>query len=188
MIGLGLVVVLLLAWVLGGRAFALALDRIHTVPVESQPITELGLEDVEIGVWRVNDLPLGTAAPDNRPYPMETKIDPERKIVVQSANHAILLGRARDSLGKTVRPEPRDKARFQIDRGMGWPTPLELNFMTGHSPSWRRHLYYRLIWEKPDGGRLEMVWRYEQPYYDGWASGFMTRAGTTGLIRVEIRP
>lgn len=38
------------------------------------------------------------------------------------------------------------------------------------------------------GGRLEMVWRYEQYYYDNWASGFITRAGTTGLIRVEIRP
>ena len=39
-----------------------------------------------------------------------------------------------------------------------------------------------------DGGRLEMLWRYEQYFYENWASGLMTRAGTTGLIRVDIRP
>jgi hypothetical protein len=33
-----------------------------------------------------------------------------------------------------------------------------------------------------------MVWRYEQYFYENWASGFMTRAGTTGLIHVDIRP
>ena len=27
-----------------------------------------------------------------------------------------------------------------------------------------------------------------QPCYESWASGFMTRTGTTGLIQVAIRP
>ena len=60
--------------------------------------------------------------------------------------------------------------------------------MTGQSPSWKRHLYYRLIWKKQNGAKLEMIWRYEQYFYpgDGWASGMMTREGVTGLIRVDI--
>jgi hypothetical protein len=73
---------------------------------------------------------------------------------------------------------------------LSWPTPLDLNFMTGHSPSWKRHHYYQLTWKKPSGANLEMLWRYEQYFYpgSGWGSGFMTREGSTGLIRVDIRP
>jgi hypothetical protein len=44
-------------------------------------------------------------------------------------------------------------------------------------------------WKKSSGATLEMLWRYEQYFYpgNGWASGFMTRQGSTGLIRVEIK-
>jgi hypothetical protein len=118
---------------------------------------------------------------------MEMKIDPAGEFVVQTPGHAIVLGRVDDSLG--IKPSAGDKARFDIEHSMmSWPTPLAINFMTGHSPAWKRHVYYRLIWEKPDGARLEMVWRYEQWFYEDWASGFMTTPGTTGLIRVDIRP
>src|SRR5450432_2571480 len=133
---------------------------------------------------RINELPMNTAMPNYSPYPMTMKVDPAREFVVQSGGDAIVLGRVEDSPGEgrgtAVKPEPGDQARFRIERSMlSWPTPLEINFMSGHSPSWKRHLYYRLIWEKPAGGRLEMVWRYEQYYYDHWASGSMTRAGMT---------
>ena len=103
---------------------------------------------------------------------------------------AIVLGRVDDLLGARCASRNRaTRPSLQIERSMlSWPTPLEINFMSGHSPSWKRHLYYRLVWEKSDGGRLEMVWRYEQYFYEDWASGFMTRAGTTGLIHVDIRP
>lgn len=182
-----------IAWVAGARPLSMLLDRLHTVPINSQPIEQLGIGDASGGMLRINDLPMSNAMPNYSPYPMEMKVDPERQFVVQAANHAIALGRVGESLGGSrslrIKPEAGDKAWFHIERSMlSWPTPLAINFMSGHSPSWKRHLYYRLVWEKPDGGRLEMVWRYEQYYYDNWASGFMTRAGTTGLIRVDIRP
>jgi hypothetical protein len=62
--------------------------------------------------------------------------------------------------------------------------------MSGHSPSSKRHMYYRFLWRKYDGAELEMLWRYEQYFYgsDGWASGFMTREGSTGLLRAQIQP
>jgi hypothetical protein len=192
-IGIACSIALLIAWVVGARPLSLLLDRLHTVPIDSQPIVQLGIEDVSGGMLRVNDFAMSTAMPNYSPYPMAMKVDPAREFVVQDGGHAIVLGRVDSSLGEgrgtVVKPEPGDQARFRIERSMlSWPTPLEINFMSGHSPSWKRHLYYRLIWEKPDGGRFEMVWRYEQYFYDSWASGFMTRAGTTGLIRVDIRP
>jgi len=34
-----------------------------------------------------------------------------------------------------------------------------------------------------------MLWRYEQFFYpgNGWANGFMTREGCTGLVRLDIK-
>ncbi len=180
-------VALLAAWIAVARSLSLALDRIHTVQMDSKPITEIVFEG-NGGTLRINDLPLSLAGTDYHPYPMKTKIDPERQVVIETAGHAIALGRVENSPG-ILRPGPGDRARLQIDHSMlSWPTPLAINFISGHSPSWKRHVYYRLICEKPDGGRLEMVWRYEQYFYDDWASGFMTTPDSTGLIRVDIRP
>ena len=191
-LGIACLGAVLIAWVAGARSLSMRLDRLHTVVIESQPIYQLGVEDANRGMLQVNELPMSTAMPNYSPYPMEMKVDPDREFVVQSANRAIVLGRVDDSLGGRglgIKPEPGDKAQFLIEHSMlSWPTPLEINFMTGHSPSWKRHVYYRLVWEKPDGDRLEMLWRYEQYFYENWASGFMTRVGTTGLIRVDIRP
>ncbi len=178
---------LFLAWVAGARSLSMALDRLHTVEVTSESIARLGVADANRGMLEVNELPLSTAAPAYGPYPMEMKVDPAGEFVVQLPGHAIVLGYVGESLGLKI--PASDKARFQIEHSLlSWPTPLAINFVSGHSPSWKRHVYYRLIWEKPDGARLEMVWRYEQWHYDNWASGFMTTPDTTGLIRVDIRP
>ena len=181
---------ILIAWMAGARSLSMLLDRLYKVEIESRPIEELGIQDANRGILRINDLPMSTAMPNSSPYPLEMKVDANRRFVVQSANHAIALGHVEGG-GPVlaIKPQSGDKAQFQIEHSiLSWPTPLDINFMTGHSPSWKRHVYYRLVWDRPDGGRLEMFWRYEQYFYENWASGFMTRAGTTGLIRVDIRP
>jgi len=88
-------------------------------------------------------------------------------------------------------PPASDDASIVVRRSvLSWPTPFDFNFMTGQSPSWKRHIYYQLHWKKSSGPKLEMLWRYEQYFYpgNGWASGFMRHEGSTGLIRVEIQP
>jgi hypothetical protein len=72
---------------------------------------------------------------------------------------------------------------------LSWPTPFDTNFLTGHSPSWKRHTYQEIRWKKSSGASLQMLWRYEQLFYtgNGWTSGFMTREGSTGLIQIEIK-
>ena len=87
-------------------------------------------------------------------------------------------------------PPPGDQAFFAMRHSvLSWPTPFDINFMTGQSPSWKRHIYQEIRWKKSSGAKLEMLWRYEQFFYpgNGWTSGFMTREGSTGLIRVEIK-
>jgi len=86
-------------------------------------------------------------------------------------------------------PSPTDQAFLATRHSvLSWPNPLDFNFITGRAPSWKRHIYYEVRCKKASGAKLEMLWRYEQFFYpgSGWASGFMTHEGSTGLIRVKI--
>jgi hypothetical protein len=72
---------------------------------------------------------------------------------------------------------------------LSWPTPFSMNFMTGRSPYWKRHIYQEIQWKKSSGAKLQMLWRHEQFFYpgNGWSSESMTRERSTGLIRVDIK-
>jgi len=58
------------------------------------------------------------------------------------------------------------------------------------SPWWKRYVYYRLVWSKRSGAKLEMLWRYEQDFYipGAWTDPVMMWNGQTGLLRVTIHP
>jgi hypothetical protein len=87
-------------------------------------------------------------------------------------------------------PPPGDQVHVTTRHSvLSWPTLFDINLMTGHSPSWKRNTYYEILWKKSAGTNLQMLWRYEQFFYpgNGWAGGFMTRQGSTGLVQVEIK-
>ena len=91
----------------------------------------------------------------------------------------------------TAAPEPGDKAVVGSSHSrVSWPIFFSMNFMTGCAPSWKRHTYQRLSWEKADGKALKMRWRYEQQFdgRNGWTSLTMTGAGATGLFEIQITP
>jgi len=141
------------------------------------------------GSLRINDLRL-SLNDRNGPTPSlgTTKSD---QFALAELGKVFPFGSARAEAENLVAVPPAgDDASIQIRRSvLSWPTPFDFNFMTGHSPSWKRHLYYRLLWKKPSGAKLEMLWRYEQYFYpgNGWTSGFMTHEGSTGLIQVAIK-
>jgi hypothetical protein len=184
------VVAILAAWIFGGRQISLFLDRFGTIETTSSRIRSLAYEGNGTGgVLRVNDLGL-SLNDSNGPAPSigTTKDD---QLGLANGGRVFAFGPARSHAENlTVAPPAGDEVFIEIRRSiLSWPTPFEVNFMTGQSPSWKRHLYYRLLWKKSSGAKLEMLWRYEQYFYpaNGWASGFMTRAGSTGLIQVAVK-
>jgi len=185
------VVAILATWIFSGRQISLFLDRFGTIEITSVRINSLAYEGSGTGgILRVNDL--GLSLNDrNNPAPSigTTK---NNQLAVANGGKVFAFGPARsETENLNVVPPASDDAIIQIRRSvLSWPTPFEINFMTGHSPSWKRHLYYRLLWKKPSGAKLEMLWRYEQYFYpdNGWASGFMTYKGSTGLIQTDISP
>ena len=197
-----LVVALFAAWIFGGRQLSMLIDRFGTIEMASVPVHSVAYEGSGTGGWlTVNDVHLSLNHIINPKIALSIGSTKDNQFAVASGGEVFALGplmhtgeNGGDYLA--VVPQAGDEA-FLVTRrsALSWPTPFEFNSMTGHSPSWKRHLYYDLHWKKPSGATLDMLWRYEQPFYgqqlvpdDGWGSGFSVQEGSTGLIRVEIQP
>ena len=195
LITLGILIAFIVAvfasWIFGGRQLSLFLDRFWTIETASSRINSVVYEGSGTGgILHINDLAL-SLNDKNGPTPnVGTAKDGQLALADSGKVFAFGLPRSEAENLATV-PRQGDDSFIQIRRSiLSWPTPFDFNFMSGHSPSWKRHLYYRVLWTKPSGAQLQMLWRYEQYFYpgNGWASGFMTREGSTGLIRLDIRP
>src|SRR6266700_91465 len=178
-------------WIFRGRQLSLFIDRFGTIETASARINSLVYEGSGTGgILHINDLALGLND-RNGPTP-NIGTTKNGQLALANTGKVFAFGPPRsEAENLATAPPPGDDAFIQIRRSiLSWPTPFDFNFMTGHSPSWKRHLYYRVLWTKPSGAQLQMLWRYEQYFYPGtgWASGFMTHEGSTGLIQLDIRP
>ena len=194
------VVALVALWIFGGHQASMFIDRFGTIEITSVPIHSVAYEGSGTGGWlTVNDVHL-SLNDTNPKIALSIGSTKDNQFAVASGGKVFALGplthtgeNGGDYLA--VVPQAGDEAFFVTGRSvLSWPTPFEFNFMTGHSPSWKRHMYYELRWKKPSGATLDLLWRYEQPFYgrqlvpgDGWGSGFSVHEGSTGLIRVDIR-
>ena len=197
-----LIVALLALWILGGRQISMFIDRFETIEIASVPIHSVAYEGSGTGGWlTVNDVHLSLDDIINPKMALSIGSTKDNQFAVASGGKVFALGPLKSTTENggdylAVVPRPGDEA-FLVTRhsALSWPTPFEFNFMTGHSPSWKRHMYYELRWKKPSGATLDAIWRYEQPFYgqqlvpgDGWGSGFSVHEGSTGLIQIDIRP
>ena len=195
LITLGILIAFIVAvfpsWIFGGRQLSLLLDRFWTIETASSRINSVVYEGSGTdGLLHINDLAL-SLNDRNGPSPtVGTTKDSE--LALANTGKVFAFGPPRSEAENLAAvPAANDDALIAVPRSfLSWPTPFDLNFMSGHSPSWKRHLYYQVRWHKQNGAKLEMRWRYEQYFYpgDGWASGFMTHEGSTGLIRLDIQP
>ena len=181
-------------WIFRGREISSFIDRYWTVETRSGPVQSIAYEGNGTGgILIVNDLSLSLneVGPGLALSVGSTK---DNQLALASRGKVFPFGTLTSSENAgdhlAALPPPGDQAFIAIRHSvLSWPTPFDLNFMTGHSPSWKRHIYYEIRWKKSSGANLEMIWRYEQFFYpgNGWASGFMTRHGSTGLIRIEMK-
>jgi hypothetical protein len=183
-------------WIFGGRQLSLFIDRYKTIEIASSRINSIAYEGAgTAGILTVNDLRL-SLNDINPKISLSIGSTKDNQFALASGGKVFAFGPvafAADNAGYDLAtvPQANDDAIFETRRSaLSWPTPFDLNLMTGQSPSWKRHIYYRLRWKKPSGATLEMLWRYEQYFYpaNGWGSGYMTKEESTGLVEVDIRP
>ena len=182
-------------WILRGREISSFIDRYWTVETRSAPVQSIGYEGNGTGgILIVNNLSLSLNEVGSG-LALSVGSTKDNQLALATSGRVFPFGPLTSTSENTDErlatvPPPGDQAFIAIRHSvLSWPTPFDLNFMTGQSPSWKRHIYYEIRWKKSSGANLEMIWRYEQFFYpgNGWASGFMTRHGSTGLIRIEMK-
>src|SRR5213079_1638456 len=158
------VVALSALWIFRGRQVSLFIDRFGTIETASERINSIAYEGSGTGgILHLNDvgLSLNDVGP-NHPTPNigSTK---DGQLALAVGGKVFAFGPPRSEAENLAAVPPAgDDAFIRIRRSvLSWPTPFELNFMTGHSPSWKRHLYYQVRWHKQNGAKLEMLWRYD---------------------------
>jgi hypothetical protein len=177
-----------------GREISSFIDRYWTVEVRSAPIQSIKYEGSGIGGILLCD-GISFSLNDVRPsLSLSIGSTKDNQLALATSGKVFPFGPLKSASEDTTEnlataPPPGDQA-FVVTRHsvLSWPTPFDINLMTGQPPSWKRHTYYEIQWKKSSGANLRMFWRYEQFFYprNGWAGGFMTHDGSTGLIRVEI--
>jgi len=182
-------------WILRGREISSIIDRYWTVETQSALIQSIAYEGKGTGGIIICDgvslslnevrsglsLSVGSTKDDQLALATSGKVFPFGPLTSASGDTGEHLAAA---------PPPGDQALLTTRHSvLSWPTPFDMNLMTGQSPSWKRHIYQEIRWKKSSGVKLQMLWRYEQFFYpgNGWTSGFMIREGSTGLIRAEIK-
>jgi len=185
------IVVVSASWIFGGRQLSLFVDRFWTIETASSRINSVVYEGSGTGgLLRVNDIALSLNDRNGLSPTVGTTKNGE--LALADSGKVFAFGQPRsEPENLATAPPAGDDAFIEIRRSiLTWPTPSDFNFMTGHSPSWKRHLYYRVLWKKPSGAKLQMLWRYEQYFYpdNGWAGGFMTNGSSTGLVQLDIHP
>lgn len=203
-------VVLATLWLFTARWCSLLIDRVYTAPLATLQSTPLGWNGTYLQFgpsipgtlgpkgWHGAELlmsahivDLSGPGPDYKQV-AALQVDANDQLLLVDGGRNFVLGIRAGTMPGADEPvpayaaEPGDMTSVILERSLlSWPTPFEMNFMTGQSPSWRRHLYYRLFWKKASGARLDMVWRFEQGFdaVNGWRA-----AGQEGLMRVEIGP
>jgi hypothetical protein len=191
---IAVVVALLAIWIFYGHQISLLLDRVGTIEMTSARINSIAYQGNGTGgILHVNDVEL-SLNDRNGPTPsIGTTKNDELALAALGKVFAFgpLTSASEDSAEHLATAPPRGDQAFLATRHsvLSWPTPFDMNVMTGQSPSWKRHIYQEIRWKKSSGAKLQIVWRYEQ-FFDprkGWTSGLMTREGSTGLIRVDIK-
>lgn len=183
-------------WIFTGREISSFVDRYWTVESRSQPIQSIEYQGSGTGgILIINDVSLSLN--DVRAgLSLSVGSTKDDQLALATSGKVFPFGPLKSSASQetadrlVTAPPPGDEALLATRHSvLIWPASLDMNLMTGQSPSWKRNIYQEIRWKKSSGAKLQMLWRYEQYFYPGkgWTSGSMTREGSTGLIRVEVK-
>ena len=179
-------------WLFVGREISIWIDRWQTVKTSSTPIRSIAYEGSGIGgTLVVNDLRLDLTPADLKTEPPHVGTTKEDEVALSFGGKVFPFGPSPQAGDEkvTAAPQPGDTAFIETSHSTtDWIELFKTNFLTGQSSSWRRHLYYRVAWQKPSGAKLDLIWRYEQHFHSetGWGNSLMTREGSTGLISINL--
>jgi hypothetical protein len=180
-----------IVWLFAVRPLSMLIDRVHTLRIAAEPVKQLLYDN---GVFEVAGLRLYTLTTETMPSGLTAALGSGRRVSILYNGKSFPCGPGRSLAPQpglpdlAFAPDPGDTVTFTAERSyLSWATPLEMNFMTGSVPSWKRHLYWRLTWTKRSRARLDILWRLEQGYFnpDGWRPSTVNIV-TAGLLNARV--
>jgi hypothetical protein len=196
LVGLMAAVAVGVVWLRAGRQLTIFVDRFIGVTVASVDVRHLQYDG---GGLRIGEFPTALSMTfgtiNNQVFDLTICSDTSHIVILKSHGRDFTFGPRTNPADRSGNPniyfipEPGDALTFTVTRSvLGWPTPFEFSFLT-RTPWWKRYVYYRLIWKKPSGAQLTMLWRYEQDYFarSGWTEPAMMWNFETGLLEADIR-
>jgi len=192
-LALAAVLAAVVLWYLGARTLALAAESATAEIVATPHIDRIGWNGTYLLVGgRIRGL-----TGSNDAAILRLGVDSRHRLIAEAGGRTIALATqspaplpdGSESIDAFA-PEPGDRVTLTRARGrIAWPNWFELNFMTGNTPSWKRFVTDRLVWTKPSGATLTLLWRYEEYYYDSegrWMGADMVGPDSCGLVQAEI--
>jgi hypothetical protein len=181
-------------WLVAGARLVALVDRFTTVsqqPPES-PV-EFTYDEPNDALSEEPKLVFGDR---QRTAPRSWRIVDRRgdHFAIETPQGTITLGvvvrrqsRGGDLLSFAFEPESGDVVTFTRRQSrVPWPRLFELNWLGGSSARWGRWVYHRLVWRKPSGAVLDVVWRDEQRLQPG--SGWMDQYLPWPPVTMTLRP
>ena len=184
-----------IAWIMSTRQMSMFADRWGTIEIDIDDVHDIVYEgDGNGGTLVVGNLRLNLDPADAQMAKPHVGTDKQNNLALSFGGKVFPFGPIQTTpenanTAIAAIPDRDDLTQFAIRHSaISWAEPFQLNFLSGHGASRKRHIYYQLLWKKSTGAKLELLWRFEQHLIPGndWGSGFMMREGETGLIRVEI--
>lgn len=183
---------LVVLWLFATRSISLLLDRIHTVTVESQSPDHFVFDnaDLTFGAYRLSLMSL------DYQFPVKAFIGMTGRVSIVDGAKTFPFGPGRSTPKKSglqyyeFTADSGDTVRFTREQSLLSWRIFETNWLTGVSPSWRRHIYCRLRWTKRSGAKLELVWRGEQDYFKWQDRGWVPKEyySMANLLSINIEP
>lgn len=166
-------------WIVAGRQISEFVDRLKTSEISLNAIHRITYEGRGDG---------GTLAIDSQPFglaPLNPHVgtNKENELALAKAGKVFAFGAMRSTENYTLAAEPQGGDRASLSARDSFLPWLNLKFVTNHLPVLQRHRYSQLIWRKPNGAKLEMLWRSE-PRFDPDAAP--SNYEVDALIRIDI--
>lgn len=190
LIGVALVVSAIL-WLVASRSVSMMMDRVHVTRLTEATVNEIRYDS---GTIEVAGSRLDTLTTETLPSGLQLAVRPSGRALLKYEGKLFPCGTGKllstypSPIDVAISADLGDSVRFVTERShLSWPTPFEMNFMTGYAPTWRRHSYCRLTWVKSSGARMEIVWRVRQGLFnqDGWRPA-VVKDVSAGVLRITV--
>jgi hypothetical protein len=110
--------------------------------------------------------------PQRWPFDLKVAMSRGDRVVLAAGSRAFTFGPVKTRWADSqylFTPDAGDVVSFTRDVSrLEWHTPFAFGIMPGRMAKRHRYAYDRLRWKKNCGAALEIVWRRQQKFADGW--------------------